>query len=399
MDLERSTYSNIEHQNINFVVYTLRHLFVIWEQEIRRSLLQTKAERALYYAEFNAEGLLRGDSKTRAEVNQIRWQCGSLSVNEWRDRENENGIGPRGDIYWVPLNMADADKAMTGDIQNQVENNALFALSTLLTRNSAYKNPGFMLNPGQEMLALSTAQIRSASNRSAISKKNEAKFTENAADLIKKEIQDIKEIARKTLQGGDISLFLSAISEFYNDFPEQAGKSFNGSFMAMAKDIFAEAAKEINCKGKWDERMIGFVEKYLASFANRHVQNSKAQLKTVVLKASANGQTELEAVEQRLEEWEETRPGKIGQNESVRLAGAIAKTAFAIGGITRIMWVNMGSKSCPYCEEMDGKIVGIEQNFVSSGGNVDGGEGSMSINQNTGHPPLHQGCACQIVSA
>ena len=65
-DLDRATFSNIEQQSLEFVVYTLMPWLEIWEQAINRTLLQPN-ERSRYFAEHNVAGLLRGDLASRAE--------------------------------------------------------------------------------------------------------------------------------------------------------------------------------------------------------------------------------------------------------------------------------------------------------------------------------------------
>lgn len=399
MDLERSTYSNIEHQNINFVTYTLRNKLVEWEQEDKRSLM-SPAERQIYYTEFSVDGLLRGDSKTRAEVFKIMRDCGVINADEWRSKENMNPLPDGlGQVYFMPLNMADVSKVASGEAQTEQERN-LAALVALMTRNQQPSEKR-KKEPEQrtEQARLSTAQIRSATKRHGIAKDYEPKIRDNTQKIVERETKDIRGIAKETLSDGNITAFLNAIETYYETAPEYIRKNVQTSFTALAKDIFAEAVREINFDGKWNDRTKSFVKQYLDAFAVRHINSSKGQLKSVASKAHDNGQTELEAVEERLSEWEEKRAKKTGLNESVRLAGAIAKTAYIIGGITRIMWVNMGSKSCPYCTEMDGKIVGVEQNFIYGGDDAKSDDGTMNVYQNTGHPPLHQGCVCTIVSA
>jgi hypothetical protein len=251
---------------------------------------------------------------------------------------------------------------------------------------------------------LSAAQIRSATRRSRIANDYNDRIANKARAVVGSEANAIRTIARDTLSPDMVgakgtTAFTDAIERYYERLPETIRENLNAPFSALAKDIYAEAAKEINFDGKWNERMTRFVGQYMDAYIARYINSSKGQLKSLVKKAADNGQTELEAVEERLDEWEEKRPGKIGLNECVRLAGAITKAVYSSGGVTRIMWVNMGSQSCPYCTEMDGAIVGIEQNFVSSGGEADGGDKTMTVYQNTGHPPLHEGCVCQIVSA
>jgi HK97 family phage portal protein len=103
-DLERATFSNIEAQQIDFVMHCIRPRLVRWEQALMRDLF-VKPE--LYFPEHNVEGLLRGDAKSRFDAYAIGRNWGWLSVNEIRERENLNPI-PEGDVYLQPLNMVAA---------------------------------------------------------------------------------------------------------------------------------------------------------------------------------------------------------------------------------------------------------------------------------------------------
>ena len=116
-DLERATFSNIEHQSIEFVQHTIRPWLVRWEQGISRSLLN-EGERLLYYAKFNVDGLLRGDYKSRMEGYAVGRQNGWLSINDIRRLEDMSHI-PKdkgGDDYLVNGNMTGAkvDKKQEG---------------------------------------------------------------------------------------------------------------------------------------------------------------------------------------------------------------------------------------------------------------------------------------------
>jgi len=105
-DLERATFSNIEHQSIEFVQHTIRPWLVRWEQEISRSLLDER-ERLIYFAKFNVDGLLRGDYKSRMEGYAIGRQNGWLSANDIRRLEDLPPIPEEqgGDEYLVNGNM------------------------------------------------------------------------------------------------------------------------------------------------------------------------------------------------------------------------------------------------------------------------------------------------------
>ncbi len=107
-DLERATFSNIEQQAIDFVTHGLLPWLRRWEQAIASSLLD-EAEQEDYYAEFNVDGLLRGDSTARANYYQKAIQGGWMSRNEARTLENLNEAEGL-DEYLVPVNLAPASK-------------------------------------------------------------------------------------------------------------------------------------------------------------------------------------------------------------------------------------------------------------------------------------------------
>jgi HK97 family phage portal protein len=108
-DLDRATFSNIEHQSIEFVVHTLRPWLVRWEQAIIMKLL-TPLERRRFFAEFVVDGLLRGDVKSRYDAYAVGRQNGWLSANDIRNLENMNPIDG-GDAYLVNGNMMPVDQA------------------------------------------------------------------------------------------------------------------------------------------------------------------------------------------------------------------------------------------------------------------------------------------------
>lgn len=108
-NLDRATNNNIEHQSLEFVMYTMLPWFKRWEENINMQLLTPAERRAGYYVEFKIDGLLRGDAKSRAESYALGRQWGWLSVNDIRRLENLSPI-PNGDIYLEPMNMIEAGK-------------------------------------------------------------------------------------------------------------------------------------------------------------------------------------------------------------------------------------------------------------------------------------------------
>lgn len=86
-DLEKSSFSNIEQQSLEFVKYTLDPWVIRWEQAISRSLLRPD-EKKLYFAKFNVDGLLRGDYVSRMNGYATARQNGWMSANDIRELEN-----------------------------------------------------------------------------------------------------------------------------------------------------------------------------------------------------------------------------------------------------------------------------------------------------------------------
>lgn len=105
-DLEKSSFSNIEQQSLEFVKYTLDPWVSRWEQSMIRSLL-TVDEKSTYFIKFNVDGLLRGDYQSRMNGYAIGRQNGWMSANDIRELENLDRIPAElgGDLYLINGNM------------------------------------------------------------------------------------------------------------------------------------------------------------------------------------------------------------------------------------------------------------------------------------------------------
>jgi HK97 family phage portal protein len=108
-DLDRATFSNIEQQSLEFVLYCLRYWFKRWEAACFSKLLNAD-EQQQYLLQHDADDLIQADGKTRAEADRVDVDSGVKSVNEVRRDRKLPPIGPAGDIYRMPLNMTDATK-------------------------------------------------------------------------------------------------------------------------------------------------------------------------------------------------------------------------------------------------------------------------------------------------
>ena len=120
-DLEKSSFSNIEQQSLEFVKYTLDPWVTRWEQSIYRTLLSPN-EKKDFFVKFNVEGLLRGDYVSRMNGYATARQNGWMSANDIRELENMDRIPAEegGDLYLINGNMLPLSNA--GAFANISEN-------------------------------------------------------------------------------------------------------------------------------------------------------------------------------------------------------------------------------------------------------------------------------------
>ena len=121
-DLEKSSFSNIEQQSLEFVKYTLDPWVIRWEQAITKTLLSAREKQQLF-VKFNVEGLLRGDYQSRMEGYAVARQNGWMSANDIRELENLDRIDEvdGGDLYLVNGNMLPLPMAGAYAAAKQVE--------------------------------------------------------------------------------------------------------------------------------------------------------------------------------------------------------------------------------------------------------------------------------------
>ena len=132
-DLEKSSFSNIEQQSLEFVKYTLDPWVIRWEQSLMRSLLSHE-EKKQYFIKFNLEGLLRGDYESRMNGYSIGRQNGWMSANDIRELENLDRISPEdgGDLYLVNGNMLPLKNAGAFAKINEKEEDSTFGKEEIL---------------------------------------------------------------------------------------------------------------------------------------------------------------------------------------------------------------------------------------------------------------------------
>jgi len=115
MDLSRATFSNIEHQGIEFINYTLMPWVRRFESQIQMKLINAEAAsnitraregRGRRYAKFNLSALMRGDFLSRMQGVAVAIQNGVTNIDEARALEDWNALpNGAGQAHHIQLNM------------------------------------------------------------------------------------------------------------------------------------------------------------------------------------------------------------------------------------------------------------------------------------------------------
>ena len=376
-DLTHATFSNIEHQSIDFVVHCIRPWLVRLEQAYNLKLFK-ESDRESYFAEHCVDGLLRGDIKSRYEAYHTARMDGWLNADEIRELENLNPMEDgQGRVYTVPLNMVNL-KSITGSGEG---NRNIILPAENATRMLAARSGGL------------TRQVIAHSYKKIIE--------DAAARVVRREAERIKKLTKEVFASRskrNLDKFSIVLEELYGQFGEYLTKQVSPSFFSLAGAITKEAQVEAVSNEDISNEVDKFMEEYVDAFRKRYIESSQGQLISAAKKATDAQEDPAQYIFDLLAEWQKSRPGKVALNENVKINGAVSRVTWTLSGVREMVWRNTGSKSCTYCNHMDGKVVGIEEKFVPA--NVDykppGADGALKIRGPKSHPPLHQGCDCII---
>lgn len=392
-DLDNATFSNIEHQGIEHVVHTLTPWLTRWEQAVNIKLIG-KNSRNTYFAEFVVDGLLRGDIQSRYAAYAVGRQWGWLSANDVLEKENENPLPDgQGDLYMVPMNMVSADRAKDDDYAGRYRS---LAHST----DCGCENQKVDTREGQNRKAHKPNQLRSAQQKSRISDSFKPMFRDAERRIVKREINDIKRAIKDHLNKRSASSFVNWLDSFYDNFPDFIRQQMETVIHTLAGTIHDVVEEELGQDIELSSDIDQFVREYVLAFTARYIGSSKGQLKALIRDADITADSELaDILAERLDEWEERRPDKVAMRESVQASNALSKAFYVLAGVTYLRWIAMGAQSCSLCQELDGEVVSVQQNFVERDQELEGEDGNeMTVQKPCGHAPLHDGCQCQIVA-
>lgn len=241
--LDRATFSNIEHQGLDFVVHSLRPWLVRWEQAIARDVL-LQSERSSLFVEFLVDGLLRGDLKSRYDAYAIAINWGWFSPDDVRALENMNPRADgKGGTYLMPMNMTTAAKMLEA--------------------------PGPAAPPPADPTPSPAARCAGAA-REAI----EIVLRDAFARIVRREIADGEKAARKLEETRDGVAFAAWRERFEADHVEFVSRALSPALAAAEKLAEIESGELREWCSKWINETIDGLDEVGASAspANRWEQ-------------------------------------------------------------------------------------------------------------------------------
>jgi HK97 family phage portal protein len=143
------------------------------------------------------------------------------------------------------------------------------------------------------------------------------------------------------------------------------------------------------------------VDKSVKLMARKYNEETQAALKDELQQAFDNGEGLAEItsrIQTNIGVWSDTtRATRVARTETVRTANAANIDAFQQAGVTQKVWFT--NDPCEFCEPLDGKIVGIDENYFGEGDSITGANGGILSNDysDVGAPPLHPNCKCGVV--
>jgi HK97 family phage portal protein len=385
-DLDRATFSNIEQQSINFVMYTLMPWLVRHEQAIYRDLL-TEGERRTMFAKYNVEGMLRGDTLSRYQSYQVAVNNTILTPNEIRELEDRNPM-EGGDVLFTPLN--------------------LIALGTEPAPPAAAPTVEPAPEPPQARLLVEVAQPRTPllpekrvddAQRRALMNRHVRLFEDAASRAVKRESADIRKAAKSKLGKRDAESFATWLETFYKQLRSWFPDYFRNIMLTYAETMMASVAAELGGEpAPLDDEMRAWIEGYLANYTEVYAVGGEKQLRALLAEAE-NEEEAQTAIEERMDGWEATKAGKEGFQQAFEAGNALAIFGYASGGVSILRWSARG-ESCPMCRKIDGKRIKIDGAFFEAGDTVTAeGVDPLPVVRTIRHGPLHSGCDCVTVAA
>lgn len=390
--LRKATYSNIEHQSLEYVVDTLTPPLTRVEQRLTIGLL-TQEELGEYFIEHLIAGLLRGDFEARMKGYRVGREIGMYSVNDLLEIDNRNPIGPEGDVRHIPLNWVilttepepDDDETTSApqdsddDTQNSApqdsddDDRTAALLRTLESRRTA----------GQDRAALIRLRLRAQYQP----------LFRQAADLVAaRENADVARAVRRYLKKDDAAGLRAWVETFYDKH-----RAFIREKLAPVLESYAEALAGVVTDHLGEdlvnlELLAAFQADYLAGKNGRAGYYAQAGAAAVWAILERHGD-DLAAIEAALDDIRAKRPDAWADREAVRAGEALVREAYGHAGVITFRW-RSGRDDCPFAGALTNQIRMDGQPFINSGQSFEADGETLQPSSDINHAPAHRGCVC-----
>lgn len=229
-------------------------------------------------------------------------------------------------------------------------------------------------------------------------------------------IEKMKEALSKMFQNWKKGLNMSGVAEEIKNVIQAKRKEWEEEVERIAGEYLTDSAEKTAQEAaiylgisfdQLNPEVLAFLDRYIPKFAQQMTETTIKELTGLVAKAQEEGwavtrlRDELRA---KFNHYSEARAEMIARSEIIRSSNAGARASYQAAGITKMRWVDTDDEhTCPFCQAMDGKVVGVNENFLEKDEEFivtdeDGRELRMVASYEAiGHPPLHPNCRCTIV--
>jgi HK97 family phage portal protein len=381
-DLTGATFSNIEHQSLDFVKFTLGPWLVRHEQAMHRDFLEPD-ERPNLYLRYKVQGLERGDFATRTQGYNTGVMTGWLSRNEVRELEDLNPADEL-DAYLVPLNMLEVGQEPPAP------------------------TPAPEPAPAEEAQPRSRLHTRAADarERQGLMRRNVRLFEDVAARLVKREAADIRRATTRYLaptsrgQTRGRPQFEEWLAGFYKEIEAALPGTYRALMESYAEEMMAAVGRELGGKpAPLDAKLMKWLTEYLKNYAVEYARRGELQLLALLAEAESDEEA-ADLINERMDGWEETEAQKQSLRQAFEAGNALSLYGYDAGGVRSTVWMATGAETCPFCDSLNGQVREIGSAYVEQGQEMEGGAGQtpLAIERDLGHGPLHAGCDCILLA-
>lgn len=395
--MKRATFNNVEHMGREFTTFTLMPWLTRWEQAMERDLVPSE-ERGKIIIRFNVKALVRADLKTRYEGYSKARNWGWLSVNEIRALEDMNSIGEDGDMYLVPMNMIPVEVLRESAPKESEEENA----------------PPEEIEEEEEKALRRVKRFKEARTAALIRLRLAARashtrlYRDAFGRIVSREAQLLNQKLSKAKTREEVRLAIEAVygaASMKRGLGKMIRAALTPSLASFALVIQSTVTQEIGRSSKAretrqaEETADEIAEEMADLIEEGYLAASEAQLIKLAEEAEAE-EAALDDVIRRIKEWEEKRADKETRRWLIHSESSFLRSAYRGAGVTLMMWHAIGD-SCPLCDVLHGKIVGIGSSFVGAGDTItpqDDETAPLTARRDIKGPQAHEGCTCTILA-